>query len=231
MENINFKYKLEISNPELTKQLESSENKKKLESDFYKNTKNIENGFDLSEIPETDVSETQKAENIRDKLESDFYKNRDSLTEKQKSEIKNETGWSDKIINSISNMDQYNIIYKPAKLDEKIIDGGSSLVRKDIDPNYKNDKTGETNKERMEKGLSPYDSKTGEKIELHHMQQKADSPLAHLLENSEHGKFSNILHEKGKESFRRDIELKDRYNLHQRPNHWKEFVKELIKNE
>lgn len=267
MENTKFNYKSEFSNPEFTKQLESSESKKKLESDFYKNAKiqenssdlnetsgseiteqnsiesakkelesdfynnnNLENSFDTLEIPETDISETQITENIRDTLESDFYKNRDSLTDMQKSEIKNETGWTDKIVDSISIIEQYEKVYKPANLKEKTIDGRSCAVRNDIDPNYKNEKTGETNKERMEKGKNPFDSNTGEKIELHHMQQKADSPFAHLLESSEHRKFTNILHEKGKDSFRRNEDLKNKYNLEERPNHWKEFGKEQLKN-
>ena len=84
------------------------------------------------------------------------------------------------------------------------------------------EKTGMTNKELMEKGRSPIDSKTGEKIELHHMGQDYDSPFAELDENSEHGDGNHkVLHPKTDNSWRNDKDLKNRYQT-DRKKHWKQ---------
>lgn len=44
------------------------------------------------------------------------------------------------------------------------------------------DEDGVSNRDRMARGLAPLDSKTGKPIELHHLGQKADSPLVELTE-------------------------------------------------
>lgn len=92
--------------------------------------------------------------------------------------IAKETGWSSDIISNIKNMDQYKILRK-AKLTEVDINGKKCLIRNDIDWDYV-DASGRTNKSRIELGLAPLDSKTGKSIELHHLGQKADSPLVEL---------------------------------------------------
>lgn len=149
----------------------------------------------------------------------------EGLTEEEKKEIKEETGWSDEIIDHIENMEQYEI-YKNAGLHEAEIDGRKCLI-KDIDMDYVDPKTGMTNRELMEKGRSPIDSKTGEKIELHHMGQDYDSPFAELCENSEHGDGNHsVLHTKYEDSWRNNPELKNQYNNVDKPNHWKERAKE-----
>lgn len=149
----------------------------------------------------------------------------EGLTDEEKKEIKEETGWSDEIIDHIENMEQYEI-YKNAGLHEAEIDGRKCLI-KDIDMDYVDPKTGMTNRELMEKGRSPIDSKTGEKIELHHMGQDYDSPFAELCENSEHGDGNHsILHTKYEDSWRNNPELKNQYNNVDKPNHWKERAKE-----
>lgn len=148
------------------------------------------------------------------------------LTEEEKALIIKETGWSDEIVNSIKSMEQYEV-YKNAGLHEAEIDGRKCLV-KDIDMDYKDPKTGLTNRELMEKGRAPIDAKTGEKIELHHMGQDFNSPLAELCENSEHGDGKDgILHDKKVESWRQDPEKSKEYNNVQRPNHWKARSKEV----
>lgn len=149
------------------------------------------------------------------------------LTEKEKAFIVKETGWSDEIVNSIQkSMEQYEV-YKNAGLHEAEIDGRKCLV-KDIDMDYTDPKTGLTNRELMEKGRAPIDAKTGEKIELHHMGQDFDSPLAELCENSEHGDGKDgILHDKKVESWRQDSEKSKVYNNIERPNHWKARAKEV----
>ena len=91
----------------------------------------------------------------------------EGLTEEEKQKIKEETGWSDEIIDHIDNMDQY-AIYKDAGLHEETINGRKCLV-KEIDMDYEDPKTGMTNRELIDAGRSPIDSKTGEKIELHHI--------------------------------------------------------------
>lgn len=150
------------------------------------------------------------------------------LTDEEKRKIKKETGWSDEIINRINSMEQYEI-YKNAGLVEADINGRKVLIKKDIDLDYKDPKTGETNRERMEKGRSPIDSKTGEKIELHHMGQEFDSPFAELLENSEHGDGNHkTLHTKDKDSFRNDKEKEIEYNK-QKAEHWKTRLNQLEK--
>lgn len=150
------------------------------------------------------------------------------LTDEEKRKIKKETGWSDEIINRINSMEQYEI-YKNAGLIEADINGRKVLIKKDIDLDYKDPKTGETNRERMEKGRSPIDSKTGEKIELHHMGQEFDSPFAELLENSEHGDGNHkTLHPKDKDSFRNDKEKEIEYNK-QKAEHWKTRLNQLEK--
>lgn len=151
------------------------------------------------------------------------------LTKAQRNEIKKETKWSDVVISYIKDMKQYQI-YKEAGLIEVDINGRKCLVKKDLDLDYRSPKTiddahpeGISNRELMKEGNAPYDAKTGEKIELHHMGQAFDSPLAELCENSEHGDGNDpILHDKGVESWRRNPELKKKYNNEQRPMHWVE---------
>ena len=150
---------------------------------------------------------------------------REGLTDEEKQEIKKEMGWSDEIINHIENMDQYNV-YKEANLHEEVIDGRKCLV-KDIDMDYVDPKSGKTNRELMESGRSPIDSKTGEKIELHHMGQAYDSPFAELCENSEHGDGKHaVLHTNLDDSWRKDPALERKYNNVDRPIHWKERAQE-----
>ena len=141
------------------------------------------------------------------------------LTEDQKLQIKEETGWSDEIIDAIESMEQYEI-YKNADLHEAEINGRKCLL-KDIDLDYVDPDTGMTNRELMEKGRSPIDAKTGEKIELHHMGQNFDGPFVELAENSEHGDGNHkVLHGKMEDSWRNNPEQKNQYQTEKR-NHWK----------
>ncbi|SUP46826.1 Uncharacterised protein [Vibrio metschnikovii] len=124
--------------------------------------------------------------------EGDNSEENKGLSEEEKQQIKNETGWSDEIIDAIGSMEEYRI-YRDAGLQEVEINGRKCLVRSDIDWDQK-DSMGRTNKERVEakpNGLSPI-NKDGEKVELHHIGQKSNSPLAELTE-SEHRKPPNNL--------------------------------------
>ena len=123
---------------------------------------------------------------------------KNGLTDEQKDKIREETGWPDEIIDAIGSIEEYEI-YKDAGLETKEINGKFCLIRSDIDWGQK-DAMGRTNKERAEQGLSPI-NKDGKIIELHHIGQHTDSPLAELTPEEHRGKGNDtILHDKTKES-------------------------------
>jgi hypothetical protein len=147
-----------------------------------------------------------------------------TMSPEEKVKIKGEQGWSDTIIDSIRSTEEYDKVYGKAELKEEIINNRPCLT-KDINMNYVDEKTGKTNKELMSDGRAPYDEKTGERIELHHMGQSANAPFAELRANSEHGgENDKILHNKKIESWRNNPDLNNQYNNKDRPNHWKERV-------
>ncbi|MGH4120959.1 HNH/ENDO VII family nuclease [Clostridium sp.] len=94
--------------------------------------------------------------------------------------------------------DAEKTIYGDAELKKGEVNGRESLQRSDINYDEK-DEFGRTNLERMEQGLAPL--KDGKPIELHHIGQDMDSPLAELTKD-EHMRNGNdtILHDKQKES-------------------------------
>lgn len=124
------------------------------------------------------ASEKTSTEDVR-QSEVDETKS-EGLTEEEKTKIKEETGWSDEIIEHIKNMKQYEIL-KNAGLIEVEINGRKCLIKENIDLDY-TDEDGVSNRERIARGLAPLDSKTGKPLELHHLGQKADSPLVELTE-------------------------------------------------
>lgn len=145
------------------------------------------------------IFDSYNSENVseNDKLDENKESN-EGLTDKEKAKIKEETGWSDEIINAITSMEEYEI-YKKAGLVEAEIGGRKCLIRNDIDWEQK-DALGRTNKERVEQGLSPI-NKDGKIIELHHIGQHTNSPLAELTPEEHRGKGNDgILHDKTKES-------------------------------
>lgn len=155
--------------------------------------------------------EKNEAENNSEDGEAD--EKQEGLTDEEKAKIKEETGWSDEIIDAIGSMEEYEI-YKNAGLVEAEIDGKKCLVRNDIDWDQK-DAMGRTNRERAEQGLSPI-NKDGKVIELHHIGQHADSPLAELTTEEHRGKGNDIiLHNKTKES-----EIDRQAFAKERNEHW-----------
>jgi hypothetical protein len=141
------------------------------------------------------------------------------LTDGQKEKIRKETGWPDEIVDSIATMEEYEI-YKNAGLVAVKIDGKWCLVRTDIDWNQK-DEFGRTNKERAEQGLAPLD-KNGKPVELHHIGQKADSPLAELTQEEHRGKGNDsVLHDKNK-----DTEIDRGEFQKEKEEHWGARAKE-----
>lgn len=152
--------------------------------------------------------ETEKTKDTDDNAE------KQGLTEEQKQDIKNRTGWSDEIIDSIGSMEEAEIYIK-AGLVEADINGKKCLIRSDIDMDQK-DEDGITNRERMERGLPPI-TKNGDKVELHHIGQKPDSPLAELTTDEHRGVGNDtILHDKQKES-----EIDRNEFAKERREHWK----------
>ncbi|NQX62596.1 hypothetical protein HQN88_27375 [Paenibacillus qinlingensis] len=141
----------------------------------------------------------QQLELLNDKIASENTTEvKKGLSDEEKTKIKKETDWSDKIIDAMGSIEEYEI-YKKAGLQEAEIDGKKCLIRTDIDMDQK-DEFGRTNKERMENGQSPI-SKNGETVELHHIGQKSDSPLAELTTKEHRGVGNDtILHDKQKES-------------------------------
>lgn len=136
------------------------------------------------------------------------------LTEEEKVRVKEETGWSDEIIDAIGSVEEYEI-YKKAGLQEAEINGKKCLIRSDIDL-YQKDEDGVTNKQRLERGLPPI-TKDGRKLELHHIGQKQDSPLAELTTEEHRGVGNDtVLHDKSKES-----EVDHKKFTTERHKHWK----------
>lgn len=132
-------------------------------------------------------------------------KQNEGLTDEEKAKIKEETEWSDEIVENIQNMKQYEIL-RNAGLKEVEINGRKCLIKENIDLDYK-DADGISNRDRIVRGLAPLDSGTGKPIELHHLGQKADSPLVELTVEehrtgvSEDGtKNQSIWHDNAKET-------------------------------
>ena len=106
-------------------------------------------------------------------------------------------------------------IYEDANLEPAVVNGRDVLIRTNIDYEQE-DIDGNTNLERMKMGKAPLDA-TGKPIELHHIGQQQDSPLAELTcrEHSANGN-DNVLHNKQKES---EINREDFSK--ERKEHWK----------
>ena len=121
----------------------------------------------------------------------------EGLSDADKARIKEETGWSNKILDNIRNPEEADI-YRNLNLSESIINGKECLIRSDIDWNQK-DADGQTNLERAKSGKAPY-NKDGERVTLHHIGQHNDSPLAELTHSEHVGKNNHILHDLTKKS-------------------------------
>lgn len=112
-------------------------------------------------------------------------------------------------------------IYENSGVTPKEVNERDALVKNDIDLT-KEDDFGRTNLERMKQGLAPLD-KDGNPIELHHVGQKMDSPLAELTRNEHRGKGNDtVLHNKQKES---EINRED--FAKERAEHWKARAEQL----
>ena len=163
---------------------------------------------DIPKVKEEDIENTEKS----------------IVTDEGKVKIKEEIGWSDEIINAISFVEEYEI-YKNAGLQEDEINGKKCLIQLDLDMEQK-DSMGRTNKERMALGLAPI-NKEHKTIELHHIGQHPDSPLAELTMEQHRGKGNDtILHDKTKES---EID-RNKFNT-EKANYWKDRVGGIDEND
>ncbi len=115
------------------------------------------------------------------------------LTMNEAAQIQKESGLPLSFIKSFHSMNEYNV-YKNAGLQLTKVNGKLAYTQK-IDWDFIGDAAdGRTNAQRVIDGLAPLDS-TGSPYELHHIGQKADSPLA-ILTNAEHHGNDAILHDK-----------------------------------
>lgn len=151
------------------------------------------------------------------------------LTKEERSLVFEETGWSDKIIDNIQNMEQYKIL-KNAGLVETELNGRLCLIKENNDWDF-TDEDGISNKDRISHGLAPLDSKTGKPIELHHLGQKSDSPLVELTEEEhrtgeyEDGKKNQSLwHDNTKET---EVHGEGNTWNQERKEHWKSREEQL----
>ena len=187
--------KTEISEEqEIDEKLKDIENSEAEQNEINKEQE-IENKTEEIENPEAENVERIEEQQIEDKPESIRLDEVDTdyLTKEEKENIKEKTDWSDKIIDNIKSVDEAKI-YEDAGLKEGEVNGKKSL-QTEIDWDQKDD-FGRTNKERAEQGLSPL-NKDGKTVELHHIGQKQDSPLAELT-SEQHRSNGNdtILHNK-----------------------------------
>lgn len=167
--------KVEISKSEPIETENSlSVNEMKIETDKIETDSNIVN-------PDNDLAEKAEAGN---KTEAEL--------------IKENSEYSDEVNSYIRSKDELDI-YQDAGLKEGEVGDKTALTRIDINLEQKDEK-GRTNLERMELGLAPLDS-NGESLELHHVGQKLDSPIAELTFDQHRGKGNDsILHDKTIES-------------------------------
>lgn len=135
--------------------------------------------------------------------------------------IEEKSPYSKEINENITTEEELNV-YLEAELEENTVNDKPALTRGDIDCEQVDENTGETNLERMEKGKPPLD-KDGNPVELHHIGQESDSPLAELSRNEHRGKGNDsILHEKTQDT------LIDRKAFEkEKTAHWKARAEEM----
>ena len=115
------------------------------------------------------------------------------LTMNEVAKIQKETKWPLDIVKSLHSYDEFTI-YKNAGLQSKRMSSGEWAFIREIDWSLVDSK-GRTNVQRVsEWGLAPIDA-SGKSYDLHHVGQKADSPLAILTWDEHHSKENySILH-------------------------------------
>ena len=152
---------------------------------------------DLKEtVPKKDVSSSsfnpkQRLEVNNEasaKLNDISHYEKTPLRRSDKQELISETGWSKNIVDNMRWKEEASV-YKDSNLVEKDVNGRPCFQRTDIDYNAKDD-FGKTNKERMLDGKAPLAD--GKPVELHHIGQRQDSPLAELTFNEHKSNFISL---------------------------------------
>lgn len=152
---------------------------------------------DLKEtVPKKDVSSSsfnpkQRLEVNNEasaKLNDIAHYEKNPLGQSDKQDLRFETGWSKNIVDNMRWKEEATV-YKDSNLVEKDVNGRPCFQRTDIDYNAK-DEFGKTNRERMLDGKAPLAD--GKPVELHHIGQRQDSPLAELTFNEHKSNFSNL---------------------------------------
>jgi hypothetical protein len=132
--------------------------------------------------------------------------------------IREASPFSEGVTERIRNPDEV-AVYRQAGPREAVGNDRPGLIRSDIDLSGGVDDHGRTNTERMQSGLSPLDP-TGRTIELHHIGQQPDSPLAELRFD-EHKGHTSVLHERCESSIDRAAFATER------ASHWKERAAQI----
>jgi len=137
-----------------------------------------------------------------DNIKRGADKSNNEALRKVHEEIKEKTGWSDKIVKHISNMQEAQV-YMDAGLKEGTVNGRPALLNpkihgSDMNANIwmakENPKWKDwTNADLMGEGYPPRDDK-GDAFELHHIGQDPDGPLAELTYDQHHsnGNFEKL---------------------------------------
>lgn len=177
---------------------------------FIQSNETSKERLSTMDVLDNPFSETEQFNNERPEVWSEQVKNISQF----------ESGWSDSVIDNVQSTEEYNI-YLEAGLDEHEVNGKSCLTRDDINYDQK-DSMGRTNLERMSNGLAPL-LQDGSAVELHHIGQHADSPLAELSVQEHRGKGNDlILHDKTMDS---EID-RNIFNT-EKINHWKARASEI----
>lgn len=135
---------------------------------------------------------------VPDSLDESLADAQEGLSDNEKNDIKEKSGYSDEIVDNIDSREEAEI-YMDIGLQEGNVNGKSCLERTDINPEQL-DEDGISNLERMDRGRPPI-TPNGELVELHHIGQKPDSPLAELTTNEHRGPGNDtVLHDKTIES-------------------------------
>lgn len=122
------------------------------------------------------------------------HETRTELTQEDRVKLKERTGWSDAIVDAIRTKEEAEI-YENAGLVEGEVNGKSALLQPDLKPDahYARNWPDWSNKELAKDGYPPRTA-DGKPIELHHIGQNPDSPLAELTYEQHHknGNFKKL---------------------------------------
>ncbi len=180
----------------------------------------VEKSGDLMEKIKDVQFEDINIEELDRPIDLDRPRNELTPLSEETKETLSESGYSDEVLDNIATEEEA-AIYQDAELECRTINGNDALIKTDIDMEQ-TDALGDTNLDRMNKGKSPLDS-NGKPIELHHVGQKADSPLAELT-HPQHmeGGNNTILHDTTKDS-----EIDRSAFAKEREAHWKARAEEI----